>query len=253
MTQKHKAQSVDSAANDKQIFNHIKGLLAVALLSFLTACNLTGASTEVSFPNPFGLNQQSLALKRSGDTTSVTWTGGFTGLPIVDETGTTTKIPEFYSGLTPGRLLERLGFEVEMVATSKTGKAADFPDEFTVSAPKLLVEIVDGDGVTSVRSNLTSKGTLEVTYKDKKCTETATETTCIYKTTQSDAVLDLEYGGADFRKFFNEILTAGESPNLLSASFSVTLTGTGGRLLGFPPSDTEARLVLKSSDGKLVF
>jgi hypothetical protein len=221
---------------------------------FLVACNLTGASTEVSFPNPFGLDAQSLKLTRSGETSSVTWTGGFTGLPIVDETGTTTKIPEFYQGITPGRLLERLGFEVEMIATSKAGKPEDFPDTFTFSAPKLLLTIVDGDGVTTVTSDLTSKGTLEVTYSNKDCSKsTDIETICTYKTTQSDAVLDLEYGGEDFRKFFNEILTAGQSPNLLSATFSLTVTGTGGRLLGFPPSDTEARLILKSSDGKLVF
>jgi hypothetical protein len=228
-------------------------LLVTIILLFLTSCNLTGASTEVKFPNPFGLNAQSLTLKRSGATTSVTWTGGFTGLPIVDETSTTTKIPEFYKGLTPLRLLERLGFEVEMIATSKAGKPADFPDTFTFSAPKLQLMVVDGDGVTSVTSDLTSKGTLEVTYSNKDCSKsTATETVCSYKTTPSAAVLDLEYGGADFRKFYNDILTAGQSPNLLSATFTLTVTGTGG-LLGFPPSDTEARLVLKSSDGKLVF
>ncbi len=224
-----------------------------ALLLFLVSCNLTGASSEVAFPNPFGLRGQSLKLSRVGETSSVTWQGGFKDLPIVDETGTTTKIPEFYRGLTPGRLLERLGFETEMIATSKAGQPEDFPDTFTFSAPKLQVTIVDGSGAPTVTSDLTSKGTLEMTFSNKTCERLETETRCSYKTTFSDAALDLEYGGSDFRKFYNEILTAGESPNLLSATFTITVTGTGGRLLGFPPSDTEARLVLKSADGKLVF
>lgn len=229
---------------------------SVLLLIFLVSCNLTGASSEVAFFNPFGLDKQSLELTRSDstNTTSVTWTGGFKELPIGDETSTTLKIPELYQGIAPARLLERLGFGLEVVATSKAGTPNDFPDEFTFSAPKLLVTIVDGDGVTKVTSDLTSKGTLEITYKDKDCSRsTPTETVCVYKTTQSDAALDLEYGGAGFRKFFNEILTAGQSPNLLSATFTLTVKGTGGNLAGFPPSDTEATLVLKSSDGKLVF
>ncbi len=228
-------------------------LLLLGSGSLLVSCNLTGASSEVAFTNPFGLDKQLLRLSRSGEETSVTWQGSFKELPIVDETSVTLKIPDLYKGLTPGRLLERLGFETEMIATSKAGKPEDFPETFTFSAPQLELKIVDGDGVTSVTSNLTSKGTLEVVYSNKDCSEsTVTETSCTYKTTSSDAVLGLEYGGADFKKFFNDILTAGQSPNLLSATFTMTVKGTGG-LLGFPPSDTEARLVLKSSDGKLVF
>lgn len=226
--------------------------LSIVFVLILASC--TTSSTEVSFPNPFGLSGQSLRLSRvSSDTSSVTWQGGFKDLPIVDEAGTTTKIPEFYRGFTPLRLLERLGFETEMIAVSKAGQPEDFPDTFTFSAPQLKVTIVDGSGAPSVTSDLSSKGTLELTFSNKKCTRDTTETLCTYKTTVSDAVLDFEYAGADFRTFFNNILTDGASPNLLSATFTMTLRGTGGSLFGFPPSDTEARLVLKSRDGKLVF
>jgi hypothetical protein len=225
--------------------------IVLGFVLFLVSCG--ASSNQVDFDNPFGLSGQSLKLSRVGETSSVTWQGGFKDLPIVDETGTTTKIPEFYRGFTPGRLLEQLGFETIMEATSKAGQPEDFPDTFTFSAPKLKVTIVDGSGAPSVTSDLTSNGTLELTFSSKDCKRLETETFCTYKTTASDAVLDLEYGGNDFRKFFNEILTAGASPNLLSAIFTMTVTGTGGRLLGFPPSDTEARLVLKSLDGKLVF
>jgi hypothetical protein len=225
----------------------------IGLALLLVSCD-PSAPTAANFPNPFGLAGQSLKLTRSANTSTVTWQGGFTDLPIVDETGATTKIPELYRGFTPGRLLERLGFETEMVAVSRAGRPGQFPDTFTFSAPNLQITIVDGDGVTSVTSDLTKRGTQEVTFSGKDCSQsTAIETVCAYKTTFSDAFLDLEYGGSDFRKFFNDILTAGESPNLLSATFTLSVRGTGGTLLGFPPSDTEARLVLKSSDGKLVF
>jgi hypothetical protein len=140
-----------------------------------------------------------------------------------------------------------------MEATSEAGQPEDFPDTFTFSAPQLQVTIVDGSGAPSVTSDLTSKGTLSVTFSNKQCERLTTETFCTYRTTSSDAALDLEYGGSDFRTFYNTILTTGESPNLLSSTFTITVTGTGGRLLGFPPSDTEATLRLRSLDGKLVF
>ena len=222
----------------------------IVLLMFLAAC--TKPSNEVAFDNPFGLNGQALKLSRVGETTSVTWQGGFTDLPIND-LDTTTKIPEFYRGFTPGRLLERLGFETIMEATSEAVQPEDFPDTFTFSAPQLQVTIVDGSGAPSVTSDLTSKGTLSVTFSNKQCERRTTETFCTYRTTSSEAALDLEYGGSDFRTFYNTILTTGESPNVLSSTFTMTVTGTGGRLLGFPPSDTEATLKLRSLDGKLVF
>jgi hypothetical protein len=221
------------------------------LLVLLIACSQT--SNEVDLDNPFGLNGQSLTLSRVGETSSLTWQGGFTALPLVNDIDTETKIPEFYRGFTPGRLLERLGFETIMEATSQAGQPEDFPDTFTFSAPELLVTITDGSGAPSVTSDLTSKGTLSVTFRNKQCERRVTETFCTYNTTFSEAVLDLEYGGNDFRTFYNQILTAGSSPNLLSATFTMTVTGTGGRLLGFPPSDTRATLKLKSLDGKLIF
>jgi hypothetical protein len=228
-------------------------ILMVALMSSLVACNVSGTtSNQVDLDNPFGLKGQAIKLSRVGETTSVTWQGGFTDLPILDDLDTKTKIPELYRGFTPGRLLERLGFETIMEATSKAGQPQDFPDTFTFSAPKLQLTIKDGSGAPSVSPTLTSKGDLTVTFSNKTCERRAVDTFCTYSTTFSDAFLDFEYGGPDFTKFYNDIWTAGSSPNTLSATFTLNVTGTGG-LLGFPPSDTEATLKLRSLDGKLVF
>jgi hypothetical protein len=217
----------------------------------LVAC--TSGSKTVSLPNIFGLDELDVTLKCTSPCSNlneITFAGSFTGLPLNDLDPNSSKIPEIYQNIAPLKVLESLGFETVMTATSKVGKPNDFPNTFEVKTSKLELSIVNGSGSPSLNKNFTSSGTLTTVYtrRPEPCQETLEKTTCTYETDVSEPLLNLELSGADIATFYNKILTDGASPNPVSGSFNITFAGDK-----FPPSDTEVSYTLESSRGQLEF
>jgi hypothetical protein len=221
-------------------------------LFLLAACTPLG-NTDVEITNLFSLDGQriqSIKFSQANGTTAATFTGTFASLPL-REFDTDAKLPDLYQGLTPLRLVEKLGLQTIMEARSKAGKLEQFPDTFTFSTAKLVLTFTDADNDPTLTKDFTSKGDLTLTFKREKCeVQNDNSVFCTYTTDYSEALLDLEFLGADARKLFNEILTGGakDEDNPISGSFSLTFAGDK-----FPPSDTEAVLKMRSSSGKILF
>jgi hypothetical protein len=223
--------------------------LIALLLTLLVACTPLG-DTDVEIPNLFGLNNLGVTLSRTSGTTAATFTGTFADLPI-REFDTEAKLPDLYQGLTPLRLTEKLGLQTIMEARSKAGSLEQFPDTFIFSAAKLVLTFRDADGDPTLKKDVTSQGDLTLTFTKEKCeVQDDNSIFCTYKTDYSQAFLDLEFLGADTVQLFNNILTGGskDEDNFVNGTFSLTFAGDK-----FPPSDTEAVLKMRTSDGKILF
>jgi hypothetical protein len=227
-------------------------LATTFLLLLLIACTPLG-DTDVEITNLFSLDGQSIQsikFSQANGTTAATFAGTFANLPI-REFDTKAKLPDLYQGLTPLKLAEKLGLQTIMEARSKAGRLEQFPDTFVFSAAKLVLTFTDADKDPTLTKDFTSKGDLTMTFKKEKCeVQQDNSIFCTYTTDYSEALLDLEFLGADARKLFNEILTGGakDEDNPIRGSFSLTFAGDS-----FPPSDTEAVLKMRSSDGKILF
>lgn len=219
------------------------------LLLPLGAC--TSGSNKVLLPNIFGLNGLSIQLSCDAPCNTlneIRFSGGFKDLPLND-LDSKSKIPEFYQSVLPLRILESLGFETVMIATSKAGKTDDFPIQFEVKASQLEITITDGSGSPTLSKIFSAAGDLSMIYtRQGNCQEEVGLTTCTYNTTASEPLLNLEIKGSDLSTFYNQIWTNNHSPNPLSAKFDITFKGDR-----FPPSDTEITYTLVSKDGKLEF
>lgn len=218
----------------------------------LMACTSLG-STDVEITNLFSLDGQSIQSVKftsANGTAAATFTGTFADLPI-REFDTKAKLPNLYQGIPPLRLAEKLGLQTIMEARSKAGRLEQFPETFIFSAAKLVLTFTDADKAPTFTKDFTSQGDLTLTFTKEKC-EVLNDNSifCTYKTDYSQALLNLEFLGTDARKIFNEIMTGGikEESNLVGGSFSLTFAGDS-----FPPSDTEAVLKMRSSDGKIFF
>jgi hypothetical protein len=222
------------------------------LLTPLVACASVG-DTDVEITNLFSLDGQtlqSIKFSQADGTTAATFTGTFAGLPL-REFDTEATLPDLYQGLTPLRLAEKLGLETVMEARSQAGSLEQFPNTFIFSAAQLVLTFTDADGDPSLTKNFTSSGDLTLTFTKESCrTETDNSIFCTYTTDYSEALLDLEFFGTDGRTIFNDIMTGGskDEDNLMSGSFSLTFAGDS-----FPPSDTEAVLKMRTSDGRIFF
>jgi hypothetical protein len=227
-------------------------LAPTLLLLLVVACTPLG-DTDVEITNLFSLDGQSLQsvkFSQANGTTAATFTGTFADLPL-REFDTEAKLPDLYQGLTPLRLAENLGLQTIMEARSKAGTPEQFPDTFTFSAARLVLTFKDADSDPTLTKDFTSTGSLAMIFIKEKCeVQSDTSVFCTYKTDYSQALLDLEFFGADARGLFNEILTGGskDEDNLVGGSFSLTFAGDK-----FPPSDTEAVLKMRTSDGRIFF
>lgn len=226
--------------------------LPFLFILLLIACTPLG-DTNVEITNLFSLdgkNIQSVKFTSANGTTAATFTGTFANLPI-REFDTTVRLPQLYRGIPPLRLAEKFGLETIMEARSKAGRLEQFPEKFIFSAAKLVLTFADADNDPIFTKDFTSKGDLTMTFIKEKC-EVLNDNSvfCTYKTDYSQALLDLEFLGTDARKIFNDIMTGGskDEDNFVSGSFSLTFAGDS-----FPPSDTEAVLRMRTSDGKLFF
>jgi hypothetical protein len=219
----------------------------VFLLMFaLTAC--ISGSNKVELENIFGLDGYKLTLGCNSPCTDPTEIGFAAPFAFpLNDLDTETEIPEFYRRFAPLRILESLGLEPIMTATSETGEPEDFPQEFEVITSKFDVTITDGSGTPSISNSFTSAGDLQIIYNRLSC-ETEPITTCTYTTNYSEPLLNLEVNGEDVSTFYNDIWTGGESPNPVTGSFSITFRGDK-----FPPSDVQVSYTLVSSKGRLEF
>jgi hypothetical protein len=220
------------------------------LLVSLVACTPLG-STDIPFTFSLdGKSVQSVKFSQANGATAATFTGSFANLPI-QEFDTQAKLPELYQGIPPLRIAEKLKLETIMEVRSKAGKLEQFPGTFVFSAAKLVLTFTDADKDPTLTKDFTSKGALTMTFKKESCkVETDNSIFCTYKTDYSEALVDLEFFGTDARNLFNNILTGGakDENNLVSGIFSLTFSGDS-----FPPSDTEAVLKMRTSEGKLFF
>lgn len=215
----------------------------------LTAC--TTGNNKVTLENIFQLNGLVITLGCDSPCTNLNeigFSGSFQDLPLNDLPENSTKIPEFYWGFPPSRVLETLGFKTIMTATSKTGKTNSFPTRFEVITSKLELTITDGSGSPSLSKSYTSAGDLNIVYNRQNCIESEAETTCTYSTDFSDPLLNLEINGTEVTAFYNQIWVGGTSPNPVSGNFDITFKGDK-----FPPSDTEVSYELISSNGRLEY
>lgn len=222
----------------------------ILLVFALAACTNTGNNT-VNFPNIFGLDGLDITLGCASPCTDlnlIRFSGNFTDLPLNDLPENSPKIPEFYWGIPPLKVLESLGFETIMTATSETGTQAKMPTHFEVVTSQLELKITDGSGNPSLSKTFTSAGDLVIVYTLDECSTELSPITCTYTTDFSDPLLNLEIKGTETTIFYNQIWTDGESPNPVSGSFDITFKGDK-----FPPSDTEVSYTLVSSNGKLEF
>jgi hypothetical protein len=221
-------------------------------VTLLIACTPLG-DTDVEITNLFSLDNlelRSIKFSQANGLAAATFTGSFTNLPV-REIDTKTKLPNIYQGLPPLRLAEKLGLQTIMEARSKAGRPEQFPDTFIFSAAQLSTTFRDADNDPVLTKNFTSKGDLTMTFKRESCKlEPDNSTFCTYTTDYSAALLDLEFLGPDAVQLFNDILTGGakDEDNFVSGTFSLTFAGDK-----FPPSDTEAVLKMRSSDGKIFF
>ncbi|MGL4611088.1 MAG: hypothetical protein ACRCYY_15660 [Trueperaceae bacterium] len=229
-----------------------KAFLAVPwLLVLLNACTPLGETT-IEIKNIFGLDEKDLTIKfsRENDTTAATFSGSFTDLPF-RELQTDVDIPEFYEGFTPLKLTENLGLQTIMEARSKAGSLEQFPETFVFSAAKLNLTFVDADETPTLTKDYTREGDLTMTFTKDECNvQDDNSIFCEYSTNYSEALINIEVFDADARVLFNDILTGGsnDESNLVSGEFSLTFAGDS-----FPPSDTEAVLKMRSSDGEILF
>ena len=176
------------------------------------------------------------------------FSGSFTDLPLNDLPENSPNIPEFYWGIPPLRVLETLGFETIMTATSETGIKPRFPNPFEVVTSKLELTITDGSGNPTLSKIFTSAGDLNnCLYSKRIVAQKPIPLTCTYNTDFSDPLLNLELNGGEVTTFYN-IWSKPESPNPVSGSFDITFKGDK-----FPPSDTEVNYTLISKDGRLEF
>jgi hypothetical protein len=215
--------------------------LPFLLITLLIACTPLG-DTDVEITNLFSLDNlelRSIRFSQSNGTSSATFTGSFSDLP------------ELYQGLSPLRLAEKLGLQTIMEARSQAGRPEQFPDTFIFSAAQLSTTFRDADNDPTLTKNFTSTGSLDMVFTKERCEiQNDNSTFCTYKTDYSEALLDLEFFGPDAAQLFNNILTGGakNEDNFVSGTFSLTFAGDT-----FPPSDTEAVLNMRSSDGKIFF
>ncbi len=228
-------------------------LLFVLLLVLLLVSCSSLSSTDVEVSNVFSLDGQTIqrvSFVAGNGTGAATFTGTFADLPL-REFDTEVKLPPLYRGIPPLRLAEKFGLQTIMEARSKAGRPEQFPDPFIFSAAELVLTFVDADKDPTLTKNFTSKGDLTMTFRKESCRlELDNSVFCVYTTDYSEALLDLEFLGSDAVKLFNTILTGGskDEDNLVSGSFSLTFAGDG-----VPPSDTEAVLKMRTSDGKIFF
>jgi hypothetical protein len=220
----------------------------LVLLLFIASTACTTGSNTVELNNIFGLDGYELKLGCNSPCTDPTEIGFSAPFKFpFNDLDTEAKIPDFYRGLAPLRILENLGLKTTMTATSETGDPSDFPKRFEVDTSKFSLTIVDGSGSPTVSQSFTSDGNLIIVYKLQNCV-TDPITTCTYTTDYSDPLLNLQIDGQTLRTFYNQIWTSGESPNDVIGNFSITFKGDK-----FPPSDTQVTYTLESSDGQLVF
>ncbi len=225
----------------------MKRLVLFTVLA-LTAC-ATG-NNKVTLKNIFQLDRLDITLgcdSPCSNLNEIGFSGSFTDLPLNDLPENSPDIPEFYWGIPPLRVLETLGFETIMTATSETGKTNDFPTRFEVLTSKLELTITDGSGSPTLSKSFTSAGDLNIVYTRQNCIEETNLTTCTYTTDFSDPLLNLELNGGEVTAFYN-IWSKPESPNPVSGSFDITFKGDK-----FPPSDTQVSYTLVSKDGRLEF
>ena len=182
------------------IFFTVLALIALVL----TAC--TTGSNKVTLKNIFQLDGLDITLGCDSPCTNLNeigFSGSFTDLPLNDLPEDSPEIPEFYWGIPPLRVLETLGFETIMTATSETGTKDKFPIHFEVVTSKLELTITDGSGSPTLSKSFTSAGDLNHCLHSAKLHGRDQIDTCTYTTDFSDPLLNLELNGGEVTTFYN--------------------------------------------------
>lgn len=219
--------------------NSLKSVVLFALVVLLSACGaLNSFVPDQEVDNAFGLDGQVVTLSKADAQLQVQATESFTGSVSTEISDIdTSEIPDWVS---PSALEEVLGMEPRLSVSSLD--AGSLPDTIELSAASLSITVSDGEA--SLSADFASDGLdTEFTLEDCGVGE------CSYTVNLGFVTLmQIVLTGQELATLYDDILTNGDSPNQVEASFSLSLTSANGL-----PADAEVSLTLQTDEGVLKF
>jgi hypothetical protein len=231
----------------------VKRILILCLASLgllLSGCNavLNTLIPDQPITNPFGLNDRLLILtmpRPVASLESATYSG--------DSSNSLTNLTSGAFGPTrPTGIEEQLGIAPNLTISSTfANNASDpqavFPEILTLSKSTLSFTVVDGPGGAEFEDVFESPSGLTFTLTKETCETNSSRTICTYNLDKETPLLQIQLLGEDFNTLF-DFITAGGQPNTVGGSLELELTGES-----LPPLDSELRVILKTSEGKVRF
>jgi hypothetical protein len=201
--------------------------------------------------NPFGLNDRLLILTmpRPDDPfaplESATYSGGLSN----DLVNIASSV---FGPTRPTGLEEQLGIASNLTVSSAFANNSPdpqtvFPETLTLSKSSLSFKVVDGPQGAEFGDVFTSPSDLTFTLTKKTCETNVSRTLCTYVLNKETPLLQIQVLGENFNTLY-DFITGGGQPNTISGSLSLELNGDS-----FPPLDSELRVILKTSGGKVKF
>lgn len=219
----------------------------------LSSCNaiLNTLIPDQPITNPFGLNDRLLILTmpRPDDPLASLESATYSG----DSSNNISNLaPGAFGPTRPTGIEEQLGIASSLTISSAfANNASDpqavFPEILTLSKSTLSFTVVDGPGGAEFEDVFESLPGLTSTLTKETCETNSSRTICTYALDKETPLLQIQLLGEDFNTLF-DFITAGGQPNTISGSLSLELTGES-----LPPLDSEIRVMLKTSEGKVKF
>jgi hypothetical protein len=157
----------------------------------------------------------------------------------------------FPLGATPKSASEELGVNGTLTVTSASSEAA-FPESLSFANPELDLTITDDSGTPSVRQQFQSEA-VSVTFNKASCQLVEAATVCTYQALEPEYYFfTLEFEGAAFETFFNDILQGGAATNTATGVVTLFVSATGNNLVPVP-LDSSFKLILETRNGKIDF
>lgn len=219
--------------------NSLKPVVLFALVVLLSACGaLNSFVPDQEVDNALGLDAQVVTLSKADAQLQVQATESFTGSVSTEISDIdTSEIPDWVS---PSALEEVLGMEPRLSVSSLD--AGSLPDTLELSAASLSITVSDGQA--SLSADFASDG-LDTEFTLEGCGVGA----CSYTVNLGFVTLmQIVLTGQDLATLYDDILTNGDSPNQVEASFGLSLTSVNGL-----PADAEVTLTLRTDEGVLKF
>jgi hypothetical protein len=231
----------------------VKQMLMVYLAGLglmLSGCNavLNTLIPDQPITNPFGLNDVLLTLTTSPDDSSLesaVYSGG-------SSNSLSNLAPDAFGPTRPTGIEEQLGLASSLTLSSAfANNASDpqrvFPESLTLSKSSLNFTVIDGPRGAEFEDVFDSPPSSIFTLTKETCETNSSRTVCTYALDKQTPLLHIQLLGEDFNTLF-DFITSGGQPNTIRGTLSLELTGES-----LPPLDSELRVVLKTSEGKVKF